>query len=85
MIDYGTVRSFNRPKELEITANAVFVASNIQEYTQEFDGFIMNGYEYNYASYDKDEYITLLTQSNIQAINELSDELEAAKILLGVE
>lgn len=85
MISYGRVKSSSRPKEFEVTANAVMIASDIQEYEQDFDGYKVTGYEYNYVSYDKDEYLTTVAQSNVQAINDLSDELEATKIILGVE
>lgn len=85
MINYGRVKSSELPKEFEITSTSVIVASNIQEYEQDFDGRIIHGYEYDYHVYDKDEYLTTVAINNAKAITELTDELAAAKILLGVE
>ena len=85
MINYGRIKSTAYPKELEITQNNVFIASNITEYTENLDERIITGYEYNYIAYTKDEYIQLLNTTNAQAIAELQEELAAAKILLGVE
>lgn len=81
MINYGRVRGTEMPPELQITSSSVFVASNIEPYEEAVDDVIMSGYEYDYISYTKDEYII----KNAEAINELSEELAAAKILLGVE
>ena len=78
MKDYGIVKSDNRPQEVEIKENEVFVASNIQPYEEEMEGHVMSGYKYNYKVYSKDEYYS----STIAALQE---ELTAAKILLGVE
>lgn len=82
MINYGTTYSASRPKSIEMTANKVFVASNIQPYetTGENDDLIQ-GYFYDFKEYDKDEYIQMMTQS----ITNLEDELTATKIILGVD
>ena len=85
MVDYGRVKSSFRPEEIEITNCSVFVASNIEEYEEEIDGYVFSGYIYDYKKYGKDEYITVMTLANAQALSELSDELEATKILLGVD
>lgn len=85
MINYGRVKSSKRPEEMEITGTSVFIASNIEEYQVTIDGQTINGYEYDYVGYDKDEYLTTVAISNMHAINELQDELEATKILLGVD
>lgn len=85
MINYGRVKSSNRPEELEITETSVFIASNIEEYEEELEGKTISGYEYDYTAYGKDEYLTTVALQNIQAIEELQDELEATKILLGVD
>lgn len=84
MINYGRVKSSVRPQEIEITSNKVFIASNIQEYQDIIDDKTINGYEYDYISYTKDEYILLMAQNNSDIVT-LREELEAAKILLGVE
>ncbi len=84
MTNFGRVYSENRPKEIEITSSSVFVASNITPYEKEIDDEIIKGYEYDYVSYTKDEYILNLYNLN-KTIKDLEDELEATKILLGVE
>lgn len=81
MKDLGKVRSNIMPSPIQITTAYVFVASNIQSYDETIDERHTQGYEYNLLQYDKDEYLIILAQKS-QA---LSDELEAAKILLGVE
>lgn len=75
------VRSSIRPPEIEFLPNQVLINTNIQEYSEEVDGHILNGYEYDCEEYTKDEY--LLLQNN--QIKALQEELEAAKILLGVD
>lgn len=85
MVNYGKVRSTEMPQETEITSNYVFVASNIQPYELLSEDKIINGYEYNYIAYTKDEYIQLIVSENAKTISELEDELSAVKILLGVE
>jgi len=84
MKDFGIVKGSNRPQEIEITSNNVFVATNIQEYTETIDGRETSGYKYNYVCYPKDEYILLMAQNQTD-IAALREELEAAKVLLGVE
>ena len=84
MINYGQTKSSIRPQEIEITSDKVFIASNIQEYEETLDGHTNTGYIYNYVCYSKDEYILLMAQNNID-VAALREELEAAKILLGVE
>lgn len=80
MKTYVGIHSQNRPQNIEITKSQVFVNKNIKEYVR--DGF--NGYEYDIEIYDKDEYILVLAK-NQEDIATLREELEAAKILLGVE
>lgn len=81
MKDYGLVKGTVEPKGLEITSNSVFVASNIQNYEENLDGRICSGYKYNLIEYTKDEYMILLAEKNSQ----LEEELQATKIILGVE
>lgn len=85
MINYGRIKSSIYPSEFEVTDTSVIIASNIEEYSQDFDGQIIHGYEYDYIVYDKDEYLTTIALENAHAITELQDELEATKIILGVE
>lgn len=80
MKNYKKVHCKNNPKPIEITSTQVFVNKNIVSYAiEDFEGF-----EYDVDVYDKDEYIMLLAQ-NQQDIAALREELEAAKIILGVE
>ena len=78
------VRSNTCPPQIKITQKFVFVASNITQYTETYEGRQENGYEYTYTIYTKDQYILLMAQQT-KAIQELQDQLQAAKILLGVD
>lgn len=83
MINYGQVKGSVRPQEIEITSDKVFIASNIEAYEETIDEHNISGFKYNLIEYNKDEYIILLSQTNAD-IAALREELEAAKILLGV-
>lgn len=85
VIDYGRIQSTERPQDVEMTDTQVFIADNIKEYEKEIDGHVVQGFEYDYKSYTKDEYIQFLNDKNARAIAALQEELTAAKILLGVE
>ena len=85
MINHGRVYSSSLPEEMEITATRVFINSNVEPYTEEFDETTIEGYAYDCISYGKDEYLTTVALSNIHAIAELTDELQATKIILGVD
>ena len=60
MKDYGIVKSFNRPKNIEITDTTVFIASNIISCELENENGKVPGFQYNYHAYTKDEYIEYL-------------------------
>lgn len=75
------VRSSTRPQDIEITATSVLVASNITPYEETVFDQTVRGFEYECTEYTKDEY--LLHQS--AEIASLAQQLEATKILLGVE
>lgn len=81
MINLGTQYSTTRPKEIEMTADAVFTATNITPYSKEIEGHTINGFSYTYKQYTKDEY---LMEQNASIIA-LQEELAATKILLGVD
>lgn len=81
MINYGRVRGAEVPQNIEITSTAVYIASNIEPYTENIDDKTVTGYEYDYTQYSKDEYLLILSERN----ETLSDELQATKIILGVE
>ncbi len=78
---YEKVHSKERPKDIEITANAVYLAENVTPYQDVIDGQVVEGYEYTYIEYSRDEY-TIYQDSKIAS---LEQELAAAKILLGVD
>ena len=78
------VRSDVCPPEIKVTPTQVFVTSNIVEYTKEINDKEEHGYKYDYTIYTKDQYILLIAQQT-KAIEQLQDELQAAKILLGVD
>ena len=81
---YENTYSMNKPPEIETTATKVFVASNIKEVSKEIEETNVNCFSYTLVEYDKDEYLDILfkQQTDIAALQE---ELQAAKILLGVE
>ena len=78
---YEKVHSKERPKDIEMTSNAVYLAEDIVPYKETIDGHTLEGYEYTYIEYSKDEY--MLHQDAKIAF--LESELAAAKILLGVD
>lgn len=84
MKDYGVVYSVTQPKVIDFTTNKVYIAKNIIQTTRECDGINEECYQFDLIEYDKDEYIILLEQKNAD-IETLREELEAAKIILGVE
>lgn len=81
---YEHTYSMNRPQEIETTSTKVFVTSNIEEVTLEVEEKAKTCFSYTLTEYDKDEYLDILfkQQTDIAALQE---ELQAAKILLGVE
>ena len=81
---YNNAYSIIEPPAIEITETKVFIASNIEQTTREFEDKTEQCYTYTLTEYDKDEYILLLAQNSAD-IAALQEELIAAKILLGVE
>lgn len=75
------VRSSIQPQAIEFTANSVLVASNINAYEEIVGDRTLSGYEYDCTEYTKDEFMALQAQT----IASLSEQLQAAKILLGVD
>lgn len=74
MIKLGTQYSTSMPKEIEITADAVFLAINIHPYEKEIEERTVSGYAYECIKYTKDEYIAKLHQDILDtqlAITEL--------------
>lgn len=85
MIDYGRVKGSVEPQEVTFASDMVFISSNVISSTKIVSGYEIVEYEYDYCAYTKDEYILHLNEENQKIISDLSEELEAAKILLGVE
>ena len=81
MTNYGIQYSKARPQEIEITTDSVYIATNITPYSKEIEERTINGYQYNYTKYSLAEYLAI---QNTQ-IASLQEELQAAKILLGVD
>ncbi len=81
---YEHTYSMNRPQEIETTSTKVFVASNIEEVTLEVEEKAKTCFSYTLTEYDKDEYLDILFKQQTD-ITALQEELQAAKILLGVE
>ena len=77
MTNYGKVRSSQAPKSIEITNSQVFIAKNISKYEETFDDYIMQGYEYDYVGYDKDEYILILHNQILDTQMALCDIYES--------
>lgn len=69
MIDYGIQYSTSEPQPIEMTPDAVFVASDITPYSKEIEGRVMKGYQYKYIQYTKDEFL-LQQSTNILALQE---------------
>lgn len=67
------VRSTHAPKPIEITNTQIFVAENISEYEEVFDDYTIRGFEYDCKTYDKDEYILLMSRKNEDLQNEILD------------
>lgn len=81
MTNYGQKHSMTQPIAIEFTENKVFVAKNVTSAETDIDGHTVTEYTYDFISYDKDEY--LMAQN--EKIIELEQELQATKILLGVD
>ena len=76
MINYGRQSGSARPKEIEITDTSVFLATNIEPYEEEIDGYSVSGYHYNYVQYTKNEYIAKLHEDIINTQLALCDIYE---------
>ena len=81
---YEETYAMTRPPEIETTATKVFIASNIEEVTLEVEEKEVQCFSYTLVEYDKDEYLDIIFKQKTD-ITALQEELEAAKILLGVE
>jgi hypothetical protein len=73
MVDYGITYSGEKPQEVEITENKVFIASDIEEVTKVVDDTEITEFQYNLVEYEKDEYIKLISDKNVALDSELTD------------
>ena len=64
MIDYGIQYSAVEPKEVEAIGPNIFVADNIEPYSQDVEDRHMEGFQYHCVCYTKDEYIAYLAKRN---------------------
>lgn len=74
MFSYGKVRSTVKPDEVEIRETKVFIASDIQEISEnvgEENEFV--GFEFDWREYEKDEYILLQAQQNSELVKQVTD------------
>ncbi len=85
MIIHKDVKGSTKPNAIDVTPSAVFIATNIKPYSITLDDVVVSGYQYDCTEYTKDEYITYIAKENEDKITALEEELQAAKILLGVE
>ena len=81
MINHGIQYSSAIPQAIEVTSDSVFIASDITPYSKEIEGHTINGYQYIYQQYSLAEYLAVQNAT----IASLQEELQAAKILLGVD
>ena len=78
MKNLGRVRSSVKPINVELTDKFVFLATNITPYVEQIDDYTIEGFEYDYMQFGKDEYISYLQEQLIQtqeAVCELYEDL----------
>ena len=86
MIQYIRIKAQTRPEEITFTQNQVIITKNIEAYEDNSnENCPLTGFQYDCDVYSKDEYIQKLMADNAACVNNLQEELIAAKILLGVE
>lgn len=73
MKELGTQKSAVRPLDVEILETKVFVASDIEEVTENFGEEQVNGFQFNLIEYTKDEYIHLLDEKNQLLESQITD------------
>lgn len=80
MIEHGIQRSTVKPEELEFAETRVFISSGIKEVAEEGTGEEpgFEGYEFSLIEYDKDEYVKLQAERNL----ELESELTQAQVAM---
>jgi hypothetical protein len=79
MVDYGKVKSTIKPESVVIDDYSVWENTNIEAVSENVGTETeFNGFEYNMAQYDKNEYILKQAQANA----ELSDQLTETQLAL---
>lgn len=74
MIKHGKVRSTVKPDEIEIRETKVFVASNIQEISENVgDENEFVGFEFDWCEYEKDEFILNQAAENASLSQQITD------------
>ena len=65
MTYFGKTYSDTKPQEVEILESMVYVAKNIEPITRQIDEtHTLNGFQYDYYGYTKDEYIKKMDEAN---------------------
>ena len=80
MTNHGIQYSTARPDDIMVTADSVFLATNITPYSKEIEGRNVEGFQYNYVQYSKDEYIIKLHQDLVDTQMALCDLYEAMEV-----
>lgn len=73
MIDYGAVRSTEKPDAVEIDEYSVWVNTNITEIVVQLENESHTEYEFNQVRYTKDEYIKMIDERNSTLESQLTD------------
>lgn len=71
MINHGKVRSTEKPENIVIDENSVWVNTNIEPIREAIDEHEFVGYEYDMVQYEKDEYIKYITENQNQQITDV--------------
>lgn len=71
MINHGKVRSTEKPENIVIDENSVWVNTNIEPIRETIDEHEFVGYEYDMVQYEKDEYIKYITENQNQQITDV--------------
>lgn len=73
MKDYGIQRSAVIPASVEITETKVFLATDVSEINVLMDNQEHFEYEFNLVEYDKDEYIQMISDKNLELEQQITN------------
>ena len=73
MIDYGKVRSTEKPEEKIIDEHSVWINTDISEIEEPVGEDTFTGWEFNQVQYSKDEYIKLMDDKNTDLETQLTN------------